>query len=167
MHRGIKILVAALALGTPAMVVAQSLPPLTLNAQAGAFSGKWVYRSFAVSSSPKDTLAKLALGLNELNLTEQGGKLVGQRTGPGVSYELSGTALYAAKQGATIRLNGTATISGKLYNYDYFGYLLPAWSAGGLQPDTIVGTVLRTDAANPGDAPLVASFAATREAVAN
>src|SRR4051812_9412935 len=97
----------ALALVVPAGVLAQSVPTLTLNAQSGAFSGKWVYRSFSISSNPKDSLAKLALGLNELVLTEQNGRITGQRTGQGVSYELTGTALYAAKQGATIRLHGT------------------------------------------------------------
>jgi hypothetical protein len=34
---------------------------------------------------------------------------------------------------------------------------------GGVQPDTIMGTVLRSDPANPSNAPLIASFAATRE----
>ena len=152
------------ALAVPAAVLAQGLPTLTLTAQAGAFSGNWVYRSFGVSSNPKDSLAKLALGLNELQLTESGGKIAGKRTGQGVTYDLVGNAFYAAKQGATIRLHGTATIGGKAYNYDYFGYLIPAWSVGGNQPDTILGTVLRSDPANPANAPLIASFAATREA---
>lgn len=151
------------ALAVPAAAVAQDLPSLTLNAQAGAFTGKWVYRSFAVSAKPTDTLAKLALGLNELTLTEQGGRVAGQRTGQGVTYDVAGTAFYAAKQGATIRLHGTATLSGKAYNYDYFGYLIPSWTVGGTQPDTILGTVLRSDPANPGDTPLIASFAATRQ----
>jgi hypothetical protein len=154
----------ALALTMPAMVLAQGLPTLTLNAQSGTFAGKWVYRSFSISANPKDTLAKLALGLNELVLTEQNGKVAGQRTGQGVTYDLSGSALYAAKQGATLRLHGTATIGGKTYNYDYFGYLIPSWSVGGTQPDTILGTVLRSDPANAANAPLIASFAATREA---
>jgi len=154
-------LVAALAV--PAAVLAQGIPTLTLNAQAGAFAGKWVYRSFGISANPKDTLAKLALGLNELVLTEQGGKVAGQRTGQGVTYDLAGNAFYAAKQGATIRLHGTATISGKAYNYDYFGYLIPSWSVGGAQGDTILGTVLRSDPASPANAPLIASFSATRE----
>jgi hypothetical protein len=151
------------ALGFPLSVIAQDMT-LTLNAQPGTFSGKWVYRSFSISSKPGDTLAKLALGLNELELTESGGRIVGKRTGQGVSYDLAGVALYVAKQGATIRLHGQATISGKLYNYDYFGYLIPAWSVqGATQPDTIMGTVLRSDPANPSNAPLIASFAATRE----
>jgi hypothetical protein len=151
------------ALLLPFSVVAQDMT-LTLNAQPGTFTGKWVYRSFSISSKPGDTLAKLALGLNELELTEQGGRIVGKRTGSGVSYDLSGVGRYIAKQGATIRLTGQATISGKLYNYDYFGYLIPAWSVNGaVQPDTIMGTVLRSDPANPSSEPLIASFAATRE----
>jgi len=152
------------ALAVPAVVLAQGLPTLTLNAQDGAFTGKWVYRSFGVSANPKDTLAKIALGLNELALTEQGGRVTGQRTGQGVTYDLAGVALYAPKQGATLRLHGTATISGKSYNYDYFGYLIPSWGVGPAQPDTILGTVMRSDPANPANAPLIASFSATREA---
>jgi len=156
-------LVAALAL--PVGVLAQGMPTLTLTAQAGAFTGKWVYRSFSVSGNPKDTLAKIALGLNELTLTEQKGQIVGQRTGQGVTYDLTGNAFYAAKQGATIRLHGTATVSGKAYNYDYFGYLIPSWTGVGTQADTILGTVLRSDPANVANAPLIASFSATRETV--
>jgi hypothetical protein len=80
-----------IALAIPVSVLAQGMT-LTLTAQAGTFTGKWVYRSFSISTNPKDTLAKLALGLNELNLTEQGGRIVGQRTGTGVSYDLEGNA---------------------------------------------------------------------------
>ncbi len=151
------------ALVLPLSVLAQDIT-LTLNAQPGTFAGKWVYRSFGISSKPGDTLAKLALGLNELELSEQGGRIVGKRTGSGVSYDLTGVAYYVAKQGASIRLTGQATVSGKLYNYDYYGYLIPAWSVNGaVQPDTIMGTVLRSDPANPSNAPLIASFAATRQ----
>ena len=53
-----------------------------------------------------------------------------------------------------------------LLNDDYFGYLIPSWSVGANEPDTIMGTVLRSDPANPSASPLIASFAATREAVA-
>ena len=153
----------AAALAVPVAVLAQGLPTLTLTAQAGFFTGKWIYRSFANSTNPKDTLAKLALGLNELELTEQGGRIAGKRIGQGVNYDLSGVAYYVARQGASIRLHGTATISGKAYNYDYFGYVIPAWTGIGSEPDTILGTVLRSDPANPTNAPLIASFSATRE----
>jgi len=168
MLRSLKNIAAAAALvvslAVPVGVLAQGLPTLTLTAQPGFFTGKWVYRSFSVSKDSKATLAKLALGLNELTLTESGkGQVAGTRTGQGITYQVAGNVFYAPKQGATIRLHGTATVSGKNYNYDYFGYLLPAWSVGGVQADTIMGTVLRSDPANPAAAPLIASFAATRE----
>lgn len=156
-------LVVALVFPLSVSVMAQSTITLTLNAQPGTFAGKWVYRSFSISNKPGDTLAKLALGLNELELSEQNGRLVGKRTGTGVSYDLTGQAYYVARQGATIRLTGQATVSGKLYNYDYFGYLIPAWSITGTQYDTIMGTVLRSDPANPSNEPLIASFTATRQ----
>ena len=103
------------ALLLPLSVLAQDMT-LTLNAQPGTFTGKWVYRSFSISSKPGDTLAKLALGLNELELTEQNGRITGKRLGQGVNYDLSGVAYYVARQGASIRLTGKATISGKVFN---------------------------------------------------
>lgn len=153
----------ALLLPLSVSVMAQSQITLTLNAQPGTFAGKWVYRSFSISNKPGDTLAKLALGLNDLELTESGGRVTGKRTGPNVSYDLSGVAYYVAKQGASIRLTGQATVGGKLYNYDYYGYLIPSWSVTGTQYDTIMGTVLRSDPANPSNEPLIASFTATRQ----
>jgi hypothetical protein len=152
-----------LAFSVPVAVLAQSAPVLTLMATSGAFAGKWVYRSFDISNDPKKTLANLALGLNELTLTESNGQITGTRTGSGVSYNLTGVARYAPKQGATIRLTGTAEISGKTYNYDYFGYLVPSWSVGSGIPDTILGTVLRSDPLNPNDKPVIASFSAVRQ----
>ncbi|MEO6396736.1 MAG: hypothetical protein ABIO40_12595 [Devosia sp.] len=148
----------------PFGALAQSAPPtLQLMATSGAFAGKWVYRSFDINGDPKKTLGQIALGLNELTLTESNGSVTGTRTGPGVSYNLSGVARYAPKQGATIRLTGTAEISGKTYNYDYFGYLIPSWSVASGVPDTILGTVLRSDPLNPTDKPVIASFSAVRQ----
>ena len=41
---------------------------------------------------------------------------------------------------------------------------MPTWTGIGTTPDTIIGTVLRSDPANAGNAPLIANFSATREA---
>jgi hypothetical protein len=153
-------LVAALLL--PIGVIAQDVS-LSVTAQPGFFTGKWVYRSYSISANPKDTLAKLSLGLNELVIAEQtNGAITGQRLGQGVTYDLAGQAAYAARVGATIRLRGQATVSGKLYDYDYYGYLMPSWGVGSV-PDTIMGTVLRSDPENPATDPLIASFSATRQ----
>lgn len=147
----------------PLGALAQEAPVLQLMATSGAFAGKWVYRSFDISNDPKKSLANIALGQSELVLSESNGAVTGTRTGQGTTYQLSGQARYAPKQGATIRLHGTATISGKTYNYDYFGYLIPSWSVAAGLPDTILGTVLRSDPANPANAPVIASFSAVRE----
>jgi hypothetical protein len=148
----------------PISALAQSGPPtLQLLATSGAFAGKWVYRSFDINNDPKKTLGNIALGQSELTLTEANGSVTGTRSGQGTTYQLSGVARYAPKVGATIRLTGTAQISGKTYNYDYFGYLIPSWSVGGGLPDTILGTVLRSDPANPADKPVIASWSAVRQ----
>ncbi len=148
----------------PLGALAQEAPVVQLLAQSGAFAGKWVYRSFDISNDPKKSLSNIALGQSELTLTESAnGQIAGTRTGQGTTYQLAGTARYAAKVGATIRLHGTATIGGKNYNYDYFGYLIPSWSVSSGLPDTILGTVLRSDPANPTNAPVIASFSAVRE----
>ena len=49
----------------------------------------------------------------------------------------------AGRHGPTA--SSTATVSGKPYNYDYFGYLMPSWGDAGTPSDTILGTVLRSD----------------------
>lgn len=153
-------LVAAIVL--PIGVIAQDIS-LSVTAKPGFFTGKWVYRSHSISSNPKDTLAKLSLGLNELVIAEQSnGAITGQRLGQGVTYDLTGQAVYASRVGATIRLTGQATVGGKLYNYDYYGYLMPSWGVGAV-PDTIRGTVLRSDPEDPANDPLIASFSATRQ----
>lgn len=147
----------------PLKVLAQDAPVLQLLATSGAFAGKWVYRSFDISNDPKKSLGNIALGQSELTLTEANGAVTGTRTGQGTTYQLTGSVRYAPKQGATIRLHGTATISGKTYNYDYFGYLIPSWSVSTKPADTILGTVLRSDPVNPNDAPVIASWSAVRQ----
>jgi hypothetical protein len=63
-------------------------------------------------------------------------------------------------------LHSTSEVNGKSYEYDYFGYLMPSWAVGAAQPDTFMGTVVRTDAASPDAPAVVVSFIATREEVA-
>jgi hypothetical protein len=63
-------------------------------------------------------------------------------------------------------LHSTSVVNGKSYEYDYFGYLMPSWSVEGAQPDTFMGTVVRTDPDAPEAAAVIVSFIATREAEA-
>ena len=58
---------------------------------------------------------------------------------------------------------GRGFIGGEEWVYDYLGYLVPAWSDGVNQVETIVGSVIRTVPHSGGQAP--AGFTATFFAV--
>lgn len=138
---------------------------LTFKATPGVFSGRWSYQSIAISGNPKATLARMSLGSSEFDLTEQGGKITGTRpAGKGKTYPVEGFAVYGPRRAPQIVLHSVSVVNGKSYEYDYLGYLMPTWSVTATQPDTFMGTVVRTDPA-AADAPaIVASFIATREA---
>jgi hypothetical protein len=140
---------------------------LTFKTTPGVFSGKWSYQSIAISGNPKAALAKMSLGSSEFDLTEQGGKITGTRpAGKGKTYPVEGFAVYGPRRAPQIVLHSTSVVNGKSYEYDYFGYLMPTWSVTANQPDTFMGTVVRTDPAAADGPAVVASFIATREATA-
>ena len=140
---------------------------LSFKATPGIFTGQWSYQSIAVSGSPKTTLARMALGGSEFTLTEQGGKITGTRpAGRGKTYPVEGFAVYGPRRAPEIVLHSVSVVNGKNYEYDYFGYLMPAWAVTANQPDTFMGTVVRTDPAAPDAPAIVASFIATREGTA-
>ena len=62
------------------------------------------------------------------------------------------------------RFQGSGTIGGEPWVYDYTGYLVPVWPHGVDQTDAIVGSVVRTVAHSNGqaEAGCVASFIAVR-----
>ena len=137
---------------------------LSFKSSPGIFTGQWSYQSIAISGNPKTSLARMSLGGSEFTLTEQGGKITGTRpAGKGKTYPVEGFAVYGARRAPEIVLHSVSTVNGKSYEYDYFGYLMPAWSVTANQPDTFMGTVVRTDPAAPDAPAIVASFVATRE----
>ena len=145
---------------------AQSESSLTFKTQAGTFTGKWAYRSIAISADPKAVATKLLLGTSEFNLIEQGGKITGTRPGAtkgGKAYDVTGFVVYGPRKAPQIVLHSTSDVNGKSYEYDYFGYLMPSWNVGATQPDTFMGTVVRTDPSAPEAPAVVVSFIATRE----
>jgi hypothetical protein len=140
---------------------------LTFKGAPGSLTGKWAYRSIAISGDPKTSFAKMALGSSEFDLVEQGGKITGTRpAGKGKTYPVTGFVVYGSRRAPQIVLHSTSEVSGKTYEYDYFAYLMPAWNVGATQPDTFMGTVVRTDPASPEAPAVVVSFIATREAAA-
>jgi hypothetical protein len=140
---------------------------LSFKATRGIFTGQWAYQTIAISGNPKTSLARMSLGGSEFTLAEEGGKITGTRpAGKGKTYPVEGFAVYGSRQAPTIVLHSVSVVNGKSYEYDYFGYLMPAWSVTASQPDTFMGTVVRTDPAAPGAPAIVASFIATREGTA-
>jgi hypothetical protein len=149
--------------GSPAPAAAAS--SLAFKTAAGSVGGRWAYRSIAISGDPKALMTKLALGSSEFDLTEAGGKITGTRPGAakGETYPVTGFVVYGARKAPQIVLHSTSVVNGKTFEYDYFGYLMPSWTVGGAQADTIMGTVARTDPQAPEAAAIVVSFIATRE----
>ena len=91
--------------------------------------------------------------------------LVGTIGGPGWSLKLKGARSYGDPMHA--RFQGTGTVGGEKWAYDYSGYLVPHWPNGVGQVPAIVGSVIRTipHSAGPGKvapAGVVASFYAVR-----
>ncbi|HTJ58228.1 MAG TPA: hypothetical protein VL418_11755 [Devosiaceae bacterium] len=138
---------------------------LSFKGAPGTFTGKWAYRSIAIAGDPKLPLAKMSLGTSEFDLIEQGGKITGTRpAGKGKTYVVDGFAVYGPRRAPQIVLHSVSDVGGKSYEYDYFGYLMPSWNVTGSQPDTFMGTVVRTDPGDPSAPAVVVSFIATREA---
>ena len=138
---------------------------LTFKTAAGVLSGKWAYRSIAITGDPKASFAKMALGSSEFDLVEQGGKITGTRPGgaKGTTYPVTGFVVYGPRKAPQIVLHSTSEVNGKTFDYDYFAYLMPSWNVGTAQPDTFMGTVVRTDPSAPEAPAIVVSFIATRE----
>jgi hypothetical protein len=64
---------------------------LTFKTGAGTMTGRWAYRSIAISGDPKVPLAKMALGTSQFDLVEQRGKITGTRpAGKGKTYDVTG-----------------------------------------------------------------------------
>ncbi len=132
------------------------------------FVGAWTYRSLVNNPAIDTDFDDLEFGRGTIVIKvapiEQ---LVGTIGGPGWSLELKGARSYGDPMHA--RFQGTGTVNGEPWVYDYTGYLVPQWPNGVGQVAAIVGSVIRTipHSAGPGKiAPAgeVASFYAVRSA---
>jgi hypothetical protein len=132
------------------------------------FVGAWTYRSLFNNPAIDTDFDNLEFGRGTIVIKvapiEQ---LVGTIGGPGWSLALKGARSYGDPMHA--RFQGTGTVNGEPWVYDYTGYLVPQWPNGVGQVAAIVGSVIRTipHSAGPGKiAPAgeVASFYAVRSA---
>lgn len=129
----------------------------------GRFDGRWTYRSFRNDPDIGTPFDSLAFGLGTLELVEtEVGRLTGTLGGEGWSLALNGHTSYGAPFAA--HFQGSGTIGGEPWVYDYTGYLVPVWPHGVDQTDALVGSVVRTLVHSNGqaEAGYVASFIAVR-----
>jgi hypothetical protein len=129
------------------------------------FEGSWTYRSLFNDPKIDTDFDNLEFGRATIIIKvaplEQ---LVGTIGGTGWSLELKGARSYGNPMHA--RFQGTGTVNGEPWVYDYTGFLVPDWPNGVGQVPAIVGSVIRTIAHSAGQAPAgeVASFYAVKSA---
>jgi hypothetical protein len=131
----------------------------------GFFQGAWTYRSFLNHADISVEPNELLFGRATIELAEAGdGRITGTIGGEGWSLALEGDASYHPG-GASVRLQGTGTLGGEPWVYDYFGFALPGWSNGVGQVPGIAGTIVRTVAHHGGQAKAgdTATFYAVRQ----
>jgi hypothetical protein len=130
------------------------------------FVGTWTYRSLLNDPKLKTDFDALEFGRGTIVIKNAPMQLlVGTIGGPGWSLKLEGARSYGDPMHA--RFQGTGTVGGEKWVYDYTGYLVPQWPNGVDQQPAIVGSVVRTvpHSAGPGKiapAGVVASFYAVR-----
>jgi len=131
------------------------------------FVGSWTYRSLLNEPELKTGFDKLEFGRGTIVIHEAPMQILkGTIGGPGWSLTLNCSRDYGNPFHA--RFQGTGTIGGDKWVYDYDGWLVPHWPNGVDQRAAIVGSVIRTaqhSAGKPGTvapAGVVASFYAVQ-----
>jgi len=128
--------------------------------------GKWTYRSLLNNPDLSTDFNALEFGRANLVLKINGGTIAGTIGGPGWELKLHG-ALQLGNP-ATLWFQGSGTVGGAPWIYDYLGYLVPQIPNGISQPPAITGSVTRAIPHPDGQggtspAGVVASFYAVRQ----
>jgi hypothetical protein len=136
-------------------------------------SGNWTYRSYfnnpaMVRDDAQKALA-LIFGEGQIGFSSSDGcnfKAV-LDFGGGAAMDLFGTTVAGIGVGPpTLLITGTGRegTSTAKWVYQYQGYVVPDWAEGVGQVPVIVGTVVRTIPHGSGEAGVVASFIAVKQA---
>lgn len=130
------------------------------------FVGSWTYRSLLNEPKIDVDFDKLEFGRATLTIEDAGNAtLKGTIGGPGWSLSLHGSFGFGSPM--QVRFQGTGTVNGEPWAYDYIGWLVPVWpnSTAALQRPAIVGSVVRTIPHSGGKAQagVVASFYAVAQ----
>ena len=129
-------------------------------------SGKWTYRSLLNNPDLSTDFNTLEFGRANLDLEIAGGAIAGTIGGPGWELKLHGALQFGNP--ATLWFQGSGTVSGAPWIYDYLGYLVPQIPNGIGQTPAIAGSVTRAIPHPDGQggtspAGVVASFYAVRQ----
>ena len=130
-------------------------------------SGLWTYRSLLNNPDLAADFNSLEFGRGNLLIeTTLTGELSGKIYGPGWELTLTGSAQLGTP--ATLWFQGSGTVSGSLWIYDYLCYVVPHIPNGINQVPALVGSVTRAiphpdgqGGTNP--AGVVASFYAVQQ----
>lgn len=135
--------------------------------------GNWTYRSFInnpvpVGDDPDKALA-LIFGEGQLSFTAGADRIFKAVLdfGGGAAMDLYGTIIDSGNvspQLLQITGTGRESTSTAKWVYQYLGYVVPDWAEGVNQVPAIVGTVIRTIPHGSGNAGVVASFVAVKQA---
>ena len=139
----------------------------------GVLQGNWLYRSFinnpvAVGDDPAKAL-DLIFGEGQIRFSPGNGRTFKAVLdfGGGMAMDLYGSAVETAGIAPIVLTitgtgrEGTATAK---WVYQYLGYVVPDWAEGVNQVPAIVGTVIRTIPHGSGQAGVVVSFVALKQA---
>jgi hypothetical protein len=136
------------------------------------FLGKWTYRSFFNNPDINASTDSLLFGEGTLEFTDApmgqvAGTIGGPLGQPGQNWLLHLEGWISFGNPMTARFEGTGTVGGDSWVYDYECYYVHHWPNGVEQVDALVGSVIRTvphpDNGGVGPAGFVASFYAVRQ----
>ncbi len=107
------------------------------------FVGTWSYRSLINNPDLSTAFNQLEFGRATLVIDHSSEEtLQGKIGGSGWSLALKGARQYGTPMHA--RFQGTGTVGGEPWIYDYEAYLVPPWPNGVAQVPVMVGSVIRT-----------------------
>jgi hypothetical protein len=138
------------------------------NPNIGTLVGLWTYRSLINDPDLATDFGQLQFGKGNVRIDEAPmGVFKGRIYDTGWALDLNGAIGYGMPW--TVRFQGTGTVGGEQWIYDYTGFVVPPWPNGVEQRPAIVGSVIRTlphSGGGPGTvapAGVVASFYAVRQ----
>lgn len=129
--------------------------------------GQWTYRSFNNNPDESAAFDSLEFGRGTIRVdASEMDEFKGLIFGPGWSLNLKGSSNWGNP--FEVRFQGTGTIGGAPWVYDYVGYVVRPWPNGVNQQMAMVGSIVRTiphpdGAGGTAPAGVVASWIAVKQ----